>query len=763
MSISSDGFARYALSLFVAFAAVGPSRTAAAPPVDPEIVRIRLDRVPDDMRGDIDTCAIDREPDGPYAVFFLSPDEAAALTVPHERVGRFSDHVRRFLPVNTLAHVDIPSIRTLLDLPPTADPPNPNGPGPITLTYDRYHTLEEGQAFIQALADAFPHIAQVVNFGTSIQNRPMRALRLTSNPPVPNSRQKILFTGVTHAREWATHEAILYFAEMLSHGYGTDARINHLLNHAEVWLVPVVNPDGYAYSWSDVRLWRKNRRDNPSTSCDGIDINRNYSQGWGGPGASGNACNETYRGPSAASEPETQAIQNLLAAQRFAITVSFHTYSQLILYSWGNTTQVAPESYSSHRAMANKYASLIQQTSGLGYLPGQSSYTIYVTSGAFDDQAYGGAGAISFTPELRPQSNAQGGFLLPEAEILPNNVENFVACLWLMDNVANAMPLANPASPTLIESPSSAGNRFSLPLTPVNQKPSIALGFNNAWQSELSTWMHDAAHNPPAYATLNTGFEGCGTGNAYLLTPSAPALSWAEGLTQYNVLPHVYDEGAEILLTNVGPGVNRIGILSAKSMPLADVRVIQRVLEFVGPNYGYREVIQESRTAVEDANHASPWLNWNWSYQPPTGPALISHPTGAGGADPLVHPFRGYDVFVNVGSSAFASTTTPVYLLQFPPVDIDCNHNAINDALDIAGGLSLDCDGDGIPDECELAPCPGLMIGDLDCNGLVNGNDIQSMTKYLVSSAYTCQADINGDGSVSVADIQPFVSLCLHQ
>jgi len=738
-----------------------PQSAWADPTLDPEIVRIRVDLVPDDLRNEIDPCAIDRDEGGPHAVFFLSPDRADALTIPHERAGRLSEHVRKFLPTNTLAHVDIPSIRTILGMPPSGDAPVVHGPGPLTLEYDRFHTLEEGQAFIQSLAGAFPNIAQVVTMGTSIENRPIRALRLTSNPAQPNTRQKILFTAVTHAREWATHETILYFAEMLTHGYGADPRITHLLDHAEVWLVPVVNPDGYAYSWSDLRMWRKNRRDNPSTSCDGVDINRNYSHGWGGPGSGGSPCDSTYRGTAAGSEPETQAIQNLLAAQHFAVAVGYHTYGQIALFSWGNTTQFAPESYTSHRAMAKKYVSLIQQTFGFEYLSGQGSYTLYITSGTFDDQAYGAAGALSFTPELRPKTNALGGFLLPEAQILPNNIENYTAALWLMDNVANAVPLSNPSSTTLIESPSVAGNRFSLPLTPINQKPGLALGFDSAWNAELTTWLHDATHNPPAYAALATGYEGCGTGNAYVLTPSAPALSWAENLTQYTVLPHVFEDGAEVLLANVGAGVNRIGIPSPVPIPLADVRVFKRVMQFVGPDYGYREVIQEVRTAVEDLSHPTPWINWNWSYQPPTGPAIISHPTGANGADTMVQPFRGYDVMVNFGSSSFGSTNTAVYLLQFPPVDVDCNHNAVLDFTDIASGFSLDCNGDGRPDECTSGPCPG-MAGDLNCSGAIDGGDIQPFARRVVDGAFTCQADINGDSVVNLADVGPFIALCLQ-
>src|SRR5262249_36502742 len=159
------------------------------------------------------------------------------------------------------------------------------------------HSYDQGVAFLQALSTAYPTITELVNVGTSLQNRTIWALRITANPTVPNpSKLKLLFTGVTHAREWATHEAILYMAEMLTHGYATDPHVQHILDRAEVWVIPTVNPDGYVYSWSTYRMQRKNMRDNPGTTCDGVDINRNYARGWGGPGASASFCDETYRG-----------------------------------------------------------------------------------------------------------------------------------------------------------------------------------------------------------------------------------------------------------------------------------------------------------------------------------------------------------------------------------------------------------------------------------------------------------------------------------
>ncbi len=449
------------------------------------------------------------------------------------------------------------------------------------------------------------------------------------------------------------------------------------------------------------------------------------------------------------------------------IAVGYHTYSQLLLYAWGWTEMVTPESYTSARAIGQKYVDLVEHVHGQSYIPGQGSYAIYVTSGAFDDYAYGAEGVLGFTPELRPASVSLGGFALPEDEILPNNEENMAAALWLMLNVADAHDLGNPLSPTLFESTALGDHMFSLPLTPVNQKPSSALGLAEVLHDHLRTWQDDASHSPPAWGVLSEttwdeGFEGCGSGSGYVFENTAETSEWVDGLVSYKVLPHVFEAGAEVMLSNVEPGLNLIGIPSEAAVSMEDIRIFSRVLEHSGQNYGYREVILEERTAVEDLADPSPWIDWDWLYIDSTGASHLANPTGAGAEDTFVHPFRAYNVYANVPSWDFGSNVPePVYLLRFPGDAADCNGNGISDLDELVTGRSLDCDGDWLPDDCEYPLCDGLTAGDMDCSGVVDVGDIPTFVQWLLNGRHTCQSDVDLDGSTDGRDIEGFVVLLI--
>jgi hypothetical protein len=127
----------------------------------------------------------------------------------------------------------------------------------------------------------------------------------------------------------------------LTTNYGSDSRVTDLLNTVEVWIVPVGNPDGYQYTFTTERLWRKNLRDNNGDGQiavgDGVDINRNFPSHWGydNEGSSPSGSDDTYRGSAPGSEPETQAVMDFISNNDFKFILSYHTYSNLILYPWG--------------------------------------------------------------------------------------------------------------------------------------------------------------------------------------------------------------------------------------------------------------------------------------------------------------------------------------------------------------------------------------------------------------------------------------------
>jgi hypothetical protein len=721
---------------------------AAAPAADDRlIVRVAVADLPANLLERVDTCAIERTASGRGAVLLLSPQEAAGLDVPHEVLGTLADHYRRFMPVNTIRRKAVPSLeRYAQEVAPARRAAGEDpcaGIGVTLAPYDEYHNLAEGMCFLEKLADAYPQITDLRTIGASLEDRPIRALRITDQPgAVEASEQRILFTGVTHAREWATHEVMLYIAEQLTSGYGRDPRITSIVDHCEIWLVPVVNPDGYVYSWDEDPMWRKNRRE--LGTCDGVDINRNYDFNWGPhPGSSGNTCSEIYRGSAPASEPETQVIQNLLAQNDFAVGVSFHSYAQLVLFAWGHTTEVKPESYSTLRALARGYSTRVLDSHGELYIPGQSSYTIYLTNGDFDDYAYGAHGVLSFTPEVRPDSFAEGGFMLPEDQILEACEENMAGALWLMEVVAGASEVQRAGGGPLLADMPGNGGGFSLPVSPANQKPDAALAFPAAPSGALSTWLDDTEHDPPFEGTWGADFEGVGAGSAYRADVGIDAVSaWAQELQSYVGLPGVFADGAEVMLSNVEPGLNWIGLPGAAPLRLAEVQVIKRRLASTG-----QEEVLEQRGALQDAAAPAPWLNWTWTTRDSQGRVEHAHPTGDGGASAYILPYRLYEVQVHVPSATFDSTILPVYLLRFPPADPDCDDNGLDDAEELAAGLAADCNRNEVVDACEIEAGAAQ-----DCNGNGVPDGCELSTAYEALSPLLGPLDSGSPLSFMLAD-----------
>lgn len=303
--------------------------------------------------------------------------------------------------------------------------------------FTRYLTLDEIYAAMRQLADQNPRLVQMFEVGKSVEGRPIYALRLTRDPRrarVYRDRPQVVINAMQHAREWITPPVVLYFAYRLVSEYETDVRVREYLDRMEIYVVPVVNPDGYVFTHTTNRLWRKNRRYNGRNLWNqpiyGVDLNRNWAYGWGGPGSSGNPSSETYRGTAPFSEPETYHLSRwLLSLPLLRAHVDVHSYSQMILYPWGNTADLPPFNAVFERVgLAQQVAilSVHQQY----YTVGPIATTIYLASGGMTDWVFAVRGALSFTYELR--DTGQYGFLLPPEQILPNCEEVYPAFLELL-------------------------------------------------------------------------------------------------------------------------------------------------------------------------------------------------------------------------------------------------------------------------------------------------------------------------------------------
>jgi len=289
--------------------------------------------------------------------------------------------------------------------------------------FDAYRTYDEILQYMRDLVASFPTlVSMAANIGSSVQGRAIPALVITAGSA--SGKRKIFLSGGQHAREWVGPTTTLYVAEQLITRYSTDTVVRNLLTNGIFYVVPLMNPDGYVFTWTSNRLWRKNRRLNTGGSY-GVDLNRNWDDHFGGSGSSGTPTSDTYRGPFAFSEPETTAVSRYCATNGpYVGAIDWHSYSQLVLrpYGWGTS---APPNEAAAKAVGDAISANIRAYSGYAYTS-QRAYQLYLASGIASDWYNSKGGApLAYTIELR--DTGQYGFQLPPAQIIPTGNENWAA------------------------------------------------------------------------------------------------------------------------------------------------------------------------------------------------------------------------------------------------------------------------------------------------------------------------------------------------
>jgi murein tripeptide amidase MpaA len=314
-----------------------------------------------------------------------------------------------------------------------------------------YHSYQELEFELKVLVRAYPSIARLYIVGKSLENRNIYALKISDNVSIKENEPGIAFLGCHHAREWISLEVPLLTGKHLLENYNSDGRVKFLVDSAEIWIVPLVNPDGLQYSILNYRLWRKNRRLNDDGSY-GVDLNRNYSFGWAydNEGSSPVPSSADYRGLRSFSEPEAEAINNLFLNHNFAAAISYHSFSQSILYPWGYLDQ-ATEDEPLFQQLSSAMAELIYQVNGRIYEAGRAASSLYLTNGDFADWAYGFFKIPVFTIELPPLDLVQGGFVNSEEDINKIFLENLPASLFLIDWAIANYQLTGPGGPSYIK------------------------------------------------------------------------------------------------------------------------------------------------------------------------------------------------------------------------------------------------------------------------------------------------------------------------
>ncbi|MFD0691789.1 M14 family metallopeptidase [Actinomadura fibrosa] len=249
-----------------------------------------------------------------------------------------------------------------------------------------------------------PSIAKAVDIGTSIQGKPITAVRVSKGVATLRDRTRpvVIYQATQHAREWITPEMVRRLLHHYVEGYGTDPELTRIVDTTDLWFIPVVNVDGYDLTFQDgFRLWRKNAHDNNGdgriTAGDGVDLNRNFTYKWGydNEGSSPNPAGETYRGTAAASEPETKAQIALYRRLRPTYLINYHSAAELLLHGVGWQALTRSPDDVIHDALLGD----IDHSAVPGYTP-ELGAQLYTTNGDTDGEADNKHGALSITPEM---------------------------------------------------------------------------------------------------------------------------------------------------------------------------------------------------------------------------------------------------------------------------------------------------------------------------------------------------------------------------
>ncbi|XP_060102013.1 carboxypeptidase A1-like [Heteronotia binoei] len=298
-----------------------------------------------------------------------------------------------------------------------------------TFNYASYHSLDEIYGFMDLLAAEKPNLVSKIQIGQSTEGRPVNILKFSTGGV---KRPAIWIDTGIHSREWVTQASGIVFAKKILDGYGKDASLTSILNKFDIFLEIVTNPDGFAFTHSKNRMWRKTRSINSGSSCVGVDPNRNWDAGFGVAGSSGNPCSETYRGPYANSEPEVKAIVDFVKSHGNIKTfISIHSYSQLLLYPFGYTTKKAADAPELD-ALAKKAVDALSSLHGTKYKYGSIITTIYQASGGTIDWTYEQGIKYSYTFELR--DTGRYGFMLPASQIIPTAEETWLGLMVIMEH-----------------------------------------------------------------------------------------------------------------------------------------------------------------------------------------------------------------------------------------------------------------------------------------------------------------------------------------
>ncbi|OXA49575.1 carboxypeptidase B [Folsomia candida] len=293
------------------------------------------------------------------------------------------------------------------------------------MTWTEYHRMDTIYAWMDGLVAANPNLVSIETYGSSNQGKPLKVLKVSTGG---SNKPAFWIDSAIHAREWISPAVNTYIMNDLIHN------INHANLRAGIdfYFAPLINPDGYEYTFTTDRMWRKSRSTNVGSACIGTDVNRNFGFKWGvdNDGSSPNPCTETHRGADAYSEPEADHVNNYISGKanstNWTAFITLHSYSQLWMspYGWSDQAADLPADLAELVAVSNQCVAALTAVHGTQYQTGAASQILYKSNGSSRDWAKGDGGfKWVYTIELR--DTGRYGFVLPPEQILPTAQETW--------------------------------------------------------------------------------------------------------------------------------------------------------------------------------------------------------------------------------------------------------------------------------------------------------------------------------------------------
>jgi hypothetical protein len=266
------------------------------------------------------------------------------------------------------------------------------------------YTFQAHQDSLAALMTRYPNVTRMITIGHSLLNRPIHAFEVSDNPQVHEDEPVLLLVATIHSNEGVGTDVTHAFLRTLLAGYGVDAAATSMVDNSEIWVVPLLNPDGWMLLESGtLRDWRENCADNNGDgvfegSADGVDLNRNFSIHWE-IGTDTLSTLPTYRGPFPFSEPETSVLRDLMLEIRPTMVLSYHQHGDVVIIPWLFNGHATPDSMT-YRALASRIAAATTNSAGGPF----GWYEDARTAGFLEEWVYGVQGGFCFTVEVTTDS-----------------------------------------------------------------------------------------------------------------------------------------------------------------------------------------------------------------------------------------------------------------------------------------------------------------------------------------------------------------------